>query len=99
MWRKHGQALRERERGRGRERAMSFWGGLNHLYGGSSSGFPLANHLALLGSESVFGLTRVLLCAWASISQDGFKCKGLWEVDRTYYGLAPPPLRILSAHA
>ena len=59
MWRKHGQALRER--------AMSFWGGLNHLYGGSSSGFPLANHLALSGFESGSGLTRALLCVRAHL--------------------------------
>ena len=61
---------------------------LNHLCGGSSSGFPLANHLALSGSESIFGPP---LWARTSLSQDGFQCKGFWEVGRTYYGLAPPP--------
>ena len=49
-------------------------GSLNHyLYGGISSGFPLANHLALPGSESIFGLSQgPPLCACASLSQDGF---------------------------
>ena len=36
---------------------MCFGGDLNHLYGCSTSGLPLANHLALSGLESIFGLT------------------------------------------
>ena len=76
----------------GSEKELNLWGSLNHLYGDSSSGFPLANHLALPGSESIFGLTQgPPLCACAFLSQDGFQRKGFWEVDRTYYGLAPPP--------
>ena len=31
-------------------------------------------------------------CACTSFSQDGFQHEGLWEVGRTYYGLAPPPV-------
>ena len=38
-----------------------------------SSGFPLANHFDLPGSESVFGISKdPLKCAHASLSQDGF---------------------------
>ena len=49
----------EREKEREREKSdMSFEGGLNHLCGGSSFGLPLANHLALSGLESTFGLTQ-----------------------------------------
>ena len=39
---------------------------------GISSGFPLVNHLALPGSESIFGLSQdPPLCACTSLSQDG----------------------------
>ena len=35
--------------------------------------FPLASHLALPRSESVFGVSQgVLLCVYTSLSQDGF---------------------------
>lgn len=51
----------------------------------------------------IFGLTQGTsryICA--SFSQDGFHCKGFWEVSRTYYGLVTPSLlwlmRIFSAH-
>ena len=38
-----------------------------------SSGFPLASHLALSGSESIFGLSQdPPMCACVSLSQDGF---------------------------
>ena len=48
-------------------------GSLNHLYWGVSSEFPLANHLALLGSKFLFGLCQDYpLCAWTCLSQDGF---------------------------
>ena len=58
---------------RERERVTLLWRDLSHLYEGSSSRFPLANHLALSGLEPVFGLTQGLsLCAQASFSQDGF---------------------------
>ena len=40
---------------------------------GISPGFPLDSHLALPGSESIFGLSRdPPTCACASLSQDGF---------------------------
>ena len=39
---------------RDRESAMCFGGGLNHLYGGNPSGFPLANHPVLSGLESIW---------------------------------------------
>lgn len=51
MGRKHGGAQRERE-------SRVLLGVLNHLCGGSSSGFPLASHLAVSGSESIFGLSQ-----------------------------------------
>ena len=58
--------VRERERGS----ATCFGGGLNHLYGDSPSGLPLANHLALSGLESIFGLTQgPPLCVCTSFSQ------------------------------
>lgn len=45
---------------------------LRSLIWGTSPGFPLANHLALLGSESIFGITQgPPLCARESLSQDG----------------------------
>ena len=37
-------------------------GSLNYLYGGISSRFPLANHFALPGSESVFSLSPMCVC-------------------------------------
>ena len=75
MQRKHRQ-LRERKRER-----HEHWG---------SSGFPLVDHLVLSDSGSIFGLIQdPPLCVCISFSQDRFKHKGLWEVDRTYYGLAP----------
>ena len=56
----------------GSERVMPFWQ-FESLIWGISSGFPLASHLALLGSESVFGLLQgPPLYAHASLSQDGF---------------------------
>lgn len=84
MQSKHGQAQRERVR------AECFEGGLNHLCGPVLPGFPWPHHLALSALESTFGLTKdPPLCAYASFSQDGFQCKGFWEVDRTYYGPGP----------
>ena len=51
----------------------------------------------------LFSLTQgPSLCACTSFSQDGFSQKGLWEVSKTYYGLASPPFltpQNLSAHA
>ena len=50
---------------------MHFGGSLNYLYGGSSSGFPLARHFAL--SESIFDLTQgPPLCVHSSFNHDGF---------------------------
>ena len=57
----------------GSETELRPHGSLNLLIWGIASGFPLANHLALPGSESVFGLSQgPPMCAWASFSQDGF---------------------------
>ena len=54
------------------ERAMPSWQSESLLWG-ISSGFPLTNHLALPGSESVFGTSQgPPMCAHASLSQDGF---------------------------
>ena len=79
---------------------ITFWGELNHLYGGNSSRFPLVNHLALYGFESIFVLALgPPLCAHTSFSRDGFQRERPWEVNKTYYGLVPPPLRNLSVHA
>ena len=49
--------------GSGRDRrekgdTTCFRGGLNLLYRGGPSGLPLANHFALSGLESIFGLTQ-----------------------------------------
>ena len=49
------------------------------------SRLPLANHLASSG----FGLTQGPPLGAAYFSQDGLQHKGLWEVDRKYYGLVP----------
>ena len=52
----------------------------NWVIWGSSSEFPLANHLALPVSDSIFGLIQgPPLCADASLSQNGFQHRGLWE--------------------
>ena len=57
-----------------------------------SSGFPLANHLALPDSESELGVSQdPPMCAHASLSQDGFYRKGLWVVSITYYAVVPLP--------
>ena len=47
------------------QRELNPHGGLNYFYGGISSEFPLTNHLALPGSESVFGI--YLLCVPAHL--------------------------------
>ena len=65
--------------GRLGERVAPSWQ-FKSLIWGISSRFPLANHLALPGSESVFGITQgPPLCARTSLSQDGFQRRGLWE--------------------
>ena len=51
---------------------------MNHIRG-IYSGFPWANHLALPGSESIFGLSPeppMFVCA--SLSQDEFQQRCLW---------------------
>ena len=46
---------------------------IESLLWGISPGFPLTNHLALPGSESVFGISQgPPMCACASLSQGGF---------------------------
>ena len=75
--------MRETETEVNRKKESTTWGGLNHLYGGSPSGLPLANYIALPGLESIFGLTQG--CpqpAPKSFGQDGLQCKGFWKVNR-----------------
>ena len=56
----------------GSETATSLWS-FESLLWGISSRFPLANHLALPGSELYLVYLRVLpMCTWASLSQDRF---------------------------
>ena len=63
----------DRHMGGLRERESRTLVAVESLLWGISSGFPLANHLALLGCESVFGLSQgPPLCASASLGQDGF---------------------------
>ena len=53
-------------------RAMPLWWFESILWG-VSSGFPLASHLDLSGSESIFGVSQdPPVCTCASLSQDGF---------------------------
>ena len=45
---------------------------------GVSSSFPLTRHSDLPGSQSIFGVSQdPSLCAHASVSQEGFYCKGV----------------------
>ena len=61
------------------QRELNPHGGLNYFYGGLSSEFPLMNHLALPGSESVFGISQdPPMSAFTSLSKDGFQQRGLW---------------------
>ena len=61
---------------------------------GVSSVFPLANRFGLPGSESVFGMSKdPLVCARASLSQDGFHWRGLW----VEHSLASFPFDLLGA--
>ena len=49
------------------------------LLWGISSGFPLANHCDLPGSQSTVGRSQdPPACVHASLSQDGFYWKGIW---------------------
>ena len=44
-----------------------------------SSGFPLANHFDLPGSDSIFGISQDRpMYVHSSLIQDGFHQKGLW---------------------
>ena len=59
---------------------------------GSSSGFPLTNHLGLPGSGSIFGLTQgPPLCVCTSLSKMDSSTEAYGEVDTTYFGVAPSP--------
>ena len=61
------------------QRELNLHGGLNYFYGGISSAFPLMNHLALPGSESVFGISQdPPMSACTSLSKDAFQQRGLW---------------------
>ena len=67
----------------------------------TSSLFPLANHLALPGSESLCYKFRVLSCLRKSLSQDEFRHRGLWEGWHHLLCSGMPSfwlLRSLSAH-
>ena len=49
------------------------------LLWGISSGFPLADHSDLPGSQSVFGVSQdPPMCGHPSLSQGGFYQKGVW---------------------
>ena len=49
------------------------------LLWGVSSGFSLANHFDLPGSESIFGISQdPPVCAHTSLSQDEFYRRGIW---------------------
>ena len=49
------------------------------LLWGTYSRFPLTNHFDLLGSQSVFGISLdPPMCAHVSLSQGGFRQKGVW---------------------
>ena len=62
----------DRHTGGLRKRVTPSWQS-ESLLRGISSRFPLTNHLALPGSESVFGLSQgPPLCVITSLSQDGF---------------------------
>ena len=60
-------------------------------YMGISSAFLLANHLALPGSESIFGLSQgPPMCVCTSLSQVGFYWRGLWVGwHHLWWGEAP----------
>ena len=66
-------------------------GSLNHFYGAFLLGFlwPVALLCLVL---SVLGVSQgPLMCACPSLtSQGGFQQRGLWVVDITCYGVAPP---------
>ena len=52
---------------------------LNHLYRVFFSGYPLANHSDLPGSQSIFCVSQdPPMCAQVSLSQDGSYRKGVW---------------------
>ena len=55
----------------------SWW--LESLLWGITSGFPLADHFHLPGSESIFGITQnPPVCTNMSLSQDGFYQRSQW---------------------
>lgn len=71
---------KDRHTGRLREspRVVLLWQ-FKSLLWGISSGFPLASHFDLPGSESMFGISQAPpMCARASLSQDGFYYEGPW---------------------
>ena len=70
-------------------------GSLNHLYGAFLLGFLWPIILLCLALSPYLVYLRVLLCVRASLSQDAFYQRGLWQVDITYYGVAPPPFLTL----
>ena len=60
------------------ERLLPSWQ-FKSLIWGISSGFPLANHFDLPGSQSIFDLSQnppMGVCQ--SLGQDGFQGRGLW---------------------
>ena len=59
-------------RHRGRVPTLCAHGSLNHLYGGISSSFPLADHFDLPSLQSLFGISQNhSMYAHGSLSQDG----------------------------
>ena len=71
---------------------------LTTLTWGISSGFPLADHFDLLGSESIFSISQdPPMRACASLSQDGFYRRGIWA-KHLLTSLPFRPPKSLSAH-
>lgn len=78
----------EGQRQRDKESDACFGGDLNHLYGNSPPGLPLANHLASSGLEPTCGLTEgPPLCAH-SIFQPRWKVDSSARVSGKLRGYA-----------
>ena len=74
----------------GSERVAPSWQ-FKSLIWGISSGFLWPIILICLVQSPYLVYLRVLPCAHASLSQDGFYSRGLWVISITYYGVVPTP--------
>ena len=76
--------------GRLRGRIVPSWW-LESCLGGISYRFRLADHFHLFGSEFIYGMSQgPPMCAYSSLSQDGFQ-RSLWVADITHYEVTTPP--------